>query len=479
MTSAKTRRRIAAAVSAEAVIYARISFDRTKEAAGVERQEKECRELAANLGLTVTHVYVDNDISATSGRVRPEFERMLNDRPAAVITWAQDRLLRLTADLEKVIDLGVNVYMVTQGTLDLSTPAGRAVARTVAAWSQFETEQKAERQVAANDQRAAKGTPPPSIGYGYRREEGEVVIVPEEALVVREVARRVLAGETMRAIAADLNKREVPSPRRTAGAGRWSGTTLRQMIRRASLAGLRVHLGKVVGRGTWPAIITEDEHERITALLNDPARKAAHTGRAPVHLLSGLLECGLCGGKMKRLPGRVTTTKTGGTKRQPAAYTCVTCHKIRRKQEVLDDVISRLVVARLSEPDAVRLFAMGDPEEVDRLREGIATLDARAANAADMFAAGDIDGAQLTRITERLRGERETAQRALTAALPPALPVDLTGGDVAARWESWPLDTKRAIIRHLLRVKVLPVGPGRARTFDPSWISVEWVSDPA
>jgi hypothetical protein len=29
---------------------------------------------------------------------------MLRDRPAAIVAWHQDRLLRLTSDLEKVID---------------------------------------------------------------------------------------------------------------------------------------------------------------------------------------------------------------------------------------------------------------------------------------------------------------------------------------------------------------------------------------
>ncbi|HVX08342.1 recombinase family protein, partial [Humibacter sp.] len=75
-----------------AVIYARISLDRTGEGAGVERQLNECRALAKKLGLKVVKVLTDNDISATSGKVRPAFEELLAMRPAAVIAWHQDRL---------------------------------------------------------------------------------------------------------------------------------------------------------------------------------------------------------------------------------------------------------------------------------------------------------------------------------------------------------------------------------------------------
>lgn len=52
--------------------------------------------------MTVTRVYSDNDISATNGKGRPDFEAMLAARPTAIVTWHQDRLLRLTRDLERM-----------------------------------------------------------------------------------------------------------------------------------------------------------------------------------------------------------------------------------------------------------------------------------------------------------------------------------------------------------------------------------------
>ncbi len=57
-----------------AAIYARISDDRTSDAAGVTRQEQDCRALALSRGWTVVDLFVDNDISAKapSGHGRKE-----------------------------------------------------------------------------------------------------------------------------------------------------------------------------------------------------------------------------------------------------------------------------------------------------------------------------------------------------------------------------------------------------------------------
>lgn len=468
----------------DCVIYTRISLDRTGEGLGVARQEQECRALAKKLGLRVVKVYCDNDISATSGKVRPDFEAMLAAQPAAIIAWHQDRLLRLTRDLERVIALNVPVYTVTAGTLDLTTPAGRAVARTVAAWSQYEGEQKATRQVAANVQRAANGVHQGRVGYGYRRDGAAVVLDPAEAATIRAAVKRVLDGESLRAICKDLDAQQAPTPGRGA---RWNTTTLKQLLLRPSLAGLTVHRGEVVGRtpADSPRVIDEDTHERIKAVLTDPLRRTAPAGRAPKYLLGGVARCGRCdgtlneagepmecGGVMVRAVGRKTRQSNGNEKRQPPSYVCSECYRVRRKQTDVDDAVERVLIGRLQMPDAALLFSKGDPAALHEARDTIEALDARLANAADMFASGNIDAAQLTRITERLRADRAQAAAALDAALPPAVPADLVGPNARQVWNGLSMDVKRAVLDTLVTVTILPSGSGKA--FDPDTVRVTW-----
>src|SRR5438105_2394327 len=92
-----------------AAIYARISADPSGTALGVARQEADCRSLADRKGWTVTEIYVDNDLSAYSGKPRPAYRRLLEDikgaRVDAVIVWHLDRLHRNPKDLEEFFEI--------------------------------------------------------------------------------------------------------------------------------------------------------------------------------------------------------------------------------------------------------------------------------------------------------------------------------------------------------------------------------------
>jgi hypothetical protein len=120
------------------------------------------------------------------------------------------------------------------------------------------------------------------------------------------------------------------------------------------------------------------------------------------------------------------------------------------------------------------LFAQGDPAALQAARDSIDAVDARLANAADLFATGGIDAAQLTRITERLRVDRSQAAAALDAALPAAVPVDLVGDAAADTWAALSMDSKRAVLTALVDVTILPSGSGKS--FDPDTVRIRWKS---
>jgi DNA invertase Pin-like site-specific DNA recombinase len=466
-----------------AVIYSRISDDPTGKAAGVERQTEECRALAATSGVSVVEELVDNDLSATTGKRRPGYERVLElirtGEVDTVVVWHTDRLYRLPRDLEPIIDLAegrrLRFMTVTSSEIDLNTSAGRMAARILAAVSAQEVEHKAERQRSASDQRAARGELTAKPGFGYRRVSGRDQIDAGEAGVVVECAQRLLSGESLRAVAADLNARGVASP---AGAP-WQSATLRQMIRRPSLAGRRTHRGVVVGEFNaelHPAILDVDTHERLVALFDDPTRKVSPGGRTPRHLMSGLAVCGRCGGSMKRLAG--WAPKEGPkTKVVKPAYACTECFKVRRLQEPVDELVTEVVLRRLERPDAAELFSRGDAGAARDAREAIAAVDARLATAADHFADGVLTGDQLKRITEKLRVERSRLDGVLTASLPAAVPVAAVGDRARSTWAGMHIDSRRALIGALVRVVILPVGASGRSAFDPAGVRFEWIAE--
>jgi DNA invertase Pin-like site-specific DNA recombinase len=125
-------------------IYARISDDQLADAHGTDNQIADCTAWAAEHGHTIVDVYRDDSVSATSGKVRPGFEAVLGRsvrRP--LLVWDVDRIFRVSKDLERVIEQDLVIHGVTHSVLDLATPQGRAIGRSVTAWKTYEGEMKA------------------------------------------------------------------------------------------------------------------------------------------------------------------------------------------------------------------------------------------------------------------------------------------------------------------------------------------------
>ena len=125
----------------------------TETSSGVRRQLKDCEALAARKGWEVAERYVDDDVSAYSGRVRPEYQRMLGDLAAhvvdAVIVWDLDRLHRRPKELEEFFELceaaGIRSLASVAGDVDLATHDGQFTARILGAVARKESDDKSRR----------------------------------------------------------------------------------------------------------------------------------------------------------------------------------------------------------------------------------------------------------------------------------------------------------------------------------------------
>lgn len=135
-----------------------------------------------------------------------------------------------------------------------------------------------------------------SRGYGGRRpfgyEPGGMELRHDEAVVVRELTERLLAGESLRALAAEMNQRGVS----TVYSGFWRTSTLRTLLATPRLAGLSSHKGEVVGEAQWPAIISREQHEQIRTILG--AQQRVLRGGSTMNLLTSMVVCGSCGERM-------------------------------------------------------------------------------------------------------------------------------------------------------------------------------------
>lgn len=492
---ALTRRfALAPAKKRRAGIYVRISQDRNASNAGVEAQEEECRTLAESLGWTVIgDVYSDNDTSAYSGKRRPAYERLWADVEAgvidAVLAYHPKRLYRRMVALEELVSLAEKngntpIKTVAGGEVDLSTAAGRAIARIMAALAQMESEESGERISLSKRRTIAKGiwTGGGRRTYGYtgvkRGEDGKaqgLAIVEDEATVILEIRDRVLAGDSVNRIVMDLNERGVP----TSSGGRWRPTTLRRIFGADPEATDRKRTLPIVAGGkNWPAILTKDELAVVKAKLQTPSKFAAKvptTGRR--YAFTGILECSECGTKLLGSGGYYRCQPRNGG-----------CGKVGVKARQLEDVLDRLVQARreaglavdavtpapIDQAQRAELLAeAGEYQaDVDRLSTDLVTARTDTARRAIMSALDDLD-ARVREVDSRL------AALVPESAATPSYADLLADDDWRERWITGELTgTEIAELHDLFAsyfdaVQVAP-RTKRTPTLDPRRIKVRW-----
>lgn len=467
------------------VLYLRESVN---DELGIARHRKDCQRMCTSKGWRIEAEYVDNDESASperrNGKPRPAYTQMLDDvragRIGRVVAWHADRLYRHPRELEDIIDLcqahGVGLATVG-GDLDLSSDMGRQVARILGAVARGEVERKSARQKLGAKQRAENGALWwPSRPFGYRTvgpdtdtwspTGKDIELHPSEAPLVADAYSRVLAGDSLNAIATDWNMAGVTTPKGCV----WRGAQVRQLLINSRNAALRTYSGdKSLPRAervgmvaaSWPAIVDRDVWEGVCAVLADPARRnGADRGRK--YLLSGLASCGLCGSLMG----------SGATSAGPV-YRCKSCHRVSRSVAKVDAYVCDWVTGRLAMPDAAELLVSEKRDDIVQLRERAAALRKRLNQLATDFADGDLTPAQLKTATVRIKeqlAQLDTSMQDRNRArvFEGVIGVD----DVAAAFVALTLDRQRAVVAAMVTVTI--EASGRGKRFDPALVVIDW-----
>lgn len=519
---AMTRRR--------AGIYIRQSADfrlgTVDEGAAVDRNLKLCRAYAATIDAEVIDEYVDNDKSATKENViRDEYKRLIADlvsgRIDMVITNDQDRLLRDGEDSERFLKLAKRKRFLfaspSGGILDLATDGARLQFRVKTAFSVAEMERKSERHLVENAQRAAAGrrhggpkqfgfNVPPSVRLpkGVSAEQlpeddprrimalAKVTISEPQAAVIRDVARRLLVGESLNSIVNDLNALGIT----TVNGRKWSPHSLRYTMLRASISGRRQYIpmsswemredgtmrrppiGEITSETSdYPPIISPAEHDKIRALLTDPSRVT--TRATPRRLLSGIGRC-FCGSPLYGRPKR----RRNDTEAVPY-YVCAVipgrsgCNGVAIHAGHLDDHVQKIVVGALQDPEfRERLHVADDTTDVAaRLKDAEDELAELAAlkNATPSMSLKEytILRNPLAKTVDECRAQLNQTDRGRALALV-AGPL----AEVPAVWQRLTIPQRRLVIEAIVdhvAVKRRTTGPGvRLDRFDPSRFRVKF-----
>jgi site-specific DNA recombinase len=459
-----------------AAVYLRQSQDRNGDDLGVDRQREDIHRLIRARGWTVAAEFVDNDVSAPSRKPRPEFVKMMAGVDAGefdvIVSRHMDRLLRRLAEFESVLERcqKTKTAIVTAADgVDTSTDGGRLVARILSSVAQGEVERKSARQRSAAVQAAKQGR---WIGgrraFGY--ETDGVTVREDEAALIKQGYADVLAGESLGEVARRWNStglvtgqgkpfgrgsvKDVLTNPRNAGLRRYRAQEDRPTIRQNPELG-------ITGAAEWRAIVDEPTWRASVRILCDPDRRSQPYGGKG--LLTGLALCGVC---------EQTVHRGGGAHAGVPTYRCISGAHVARKADPVDEYVTELTIARLTQPDAADLWTAELPDASELMAEAD-TLRRRRDDIAADYGDGVMTREQFrtanARVLERL-AEVEAQVAAAGSSSPLAI---VAAEDVRATWQDLSVAQQRNIIAALM-TPVLHL-PGRGtRTFRPETIEIRW-----
>lgn len=459
-----------------AAILVRISDDKAGDAKGVGRQEDDCRSLAQRLGWTVAQVVIENDTSAYKRKriklpdgtsvlrtVRPRFRYVLDGLASGefdgLIAYDLDRVARDLRDLEDLVDVvqsshpHIPVESVS-GSLRLANTSDVAMARVMTVLANKSSSDTGRRVARKHEELAAAGKPGGGGFRGYGYDVRNLEVIPEEAEIVREIARRVLADESLNAIAADLQARGVPTVTGTA----WNSRSVKSVVTKPRVAGLRAHRGDVVAEAVWPPILDRDQWEDVCARLAGRVRNVDLTLQ---RWLTGVLVCSKCERPMPGWQGN------GGQR-----YWCATprggCGKTAIKAEPVEAEIERQVLELLTEPEILAQLRQAATTEVTKdARRSLAEDEQQLKELAGMWARKEMTLAEY-REARSIVEARVKDSRALITSRAPQVLRRLLAGDVREGWTSLtPADKRETVLALVPGWRVLPHDRSRGNKFDP------------
>jgi site-specific DNA recombinase len=458
-----------------AAVYARISSDTEGRALGVRRQLEDCRRLADSLGWSVAQEYVDNDLSAYSGKRRPAYEQMLIDLADglrdAVICYHVDRLTRRPVELEHfvaTVDVaGVRQVRFVSGDMDLGTGDGLLIGRIMEAVAANESAGKSRRVSRKMQQVAAEGRPHGGNRRPFGFEDDRITVRPDEAEVIRQLVARYLAGESLRSLCMWLEDNGI----RTTTGVEWHSSSLRGVLKSGRIAGLREHRGEVVGPAVWEAIITPAQRDRMLARMAEQAVTGRRSPRR--YLLSGLLRCGRCGGKLFSSPR--------GDRRR---YVCVSgpdhgggCGRLTVTAEPLEQMLTEAILQRLDSPAlAEALSGRGGDALAVEFSDALAVDQEQLDELAAMYGKQEISAREWRAAREPVERRMRDRQRQLTTATRTDALAGLPGNSsqLRAQWPGLNLTRQAAIVSAILDHAVINPGQTGSRALDPSRVRAVW-----
>ena len=224
--------------------YARVSTMGAEQLNSYESQKKYYYEkINNNPEWQYVDIYADEGISGTTDYRRASFMKMIQDALSGkidlILTKSISRFGRNTMDVLKNVrllrDSNVAVLFEENNLNTLDTKTSEMLLTTLSAVAQQESENISEHVKLGLQMKMNRGE---LIGfnrcYGYRNENDKLVIIDEEAEVVKFIFDKYCDGHGANGIAKMLTEQGIKSPK---GNNKWNDSTIRGILRNEKYKG--------------------------------------------------------------------------------------------------------------------------------------------------------------------------------------------------------------------------------------------------
>ncbi|GGN95027.1 recombinase family protein [Saccharibacillus kuerlensis] len=366
--------------TAGVAIYARVSTEEQAEHGySIDAQLDTLRTYCKLYDKVIFDEYVDRGVSGKSMDGRFELQRMLRDakerRFSEVVVWKFNRLARKNIDLLHIVDLleKNNVaFRSFSENFETGTPMGRFALQMMGAVGELERNTIVENVKMGHKQRAKTGKHNGQVPLGYKIQkvdeygnpygrDTKVIVVEEEANLVRRIFEMYAGGRGLKSIANELNQ----EGHRTKRKKPFSTTAIKDIVTNPMFVGkIRYNRyenwsekrrrgqsdNEIIVEGLHPAIISEELWEKVQFLQRKKSKMPQKRFEGE-YLLTGIIRCPECGAAMTA--SRTVNRMRDGTKMTRMYYSCSrfrsqgssVCHansvrKLEAEQAVTDRIRS-------------------------------------------------------------------------------------------------------------------------------------------
>lgn len=323
--------------------YVRVSSKSDQLTHSLEAQTEHYIKLVnQNPNWELVGIYSDHGISGMSMKKREGFCKLLSDcnqkKIDKILVKSVSRFARNTVDLLNVIRklqlLGISVWFEEQ-QIDSLSAEGELMLTLIAGIAQAESEsisENAKWAIRKSFQQGIGNTRHRTFGYEWKNEK--LIIVPEEAVIVRRIYIEFLSGISMSKIAKTLAEEGV----RTIAGNPFSVSSVSFLLRNITYTGNLllqktfvsdpISKKKIINTGQLPKYLVEQNHEAIIDMdtfskvqeklvENKKNQKFPYNHTKETYLFTGKVICGLCGRHYTR---QLWNSGKGGIRR--ATWVC-------------------------------------------------------------------------------------------------------------------------------------------------------------